>query len=41
MEPYGVSREIDSDVMFAARFDGFPPHGFGASTLFQLAVLVR
>ena len=41
MEAYGVARDIDSDVMFAAWFDGIPLRDFGARILVRFIFLAR
>ena len=41
MKPYGVPGDVDSDVMFAAWFDGIPLRDFGASILVRCVFLAR
>src|SRR6266403_4853276 len=41
MEPYGVTRDIDSDVMFSAWFEGIPFGDWGAGIFIRFIFLVR
>src|SRR6266850_4219487 len=39
MEPYGVARDIDADVVFAARFEGIPFGDWGAGIFIRFIFL--
>ncbi len=41
MQAYGLPRDIDSDVMFAAWFGGMPLRNFGTSVLIHFIFLAR
>jgi hypothetical protein len=41
MEAHGLTGDIDSDVMFAAWFDGTPLRDFGAGIIIRFIFLAR